>query len=168
MVLDSLARLEDEQEGECTEYARLFPSQGTSSQDSCQDTDVGLADALANIKATSFGHAYFLAEFLGEVQWYHSAHLIFRSGGTLWSSSAHTMPYQRSLTGRARLTSLLAYATTCVMNGGGIQGALNQWNAERVDIPGTSFTLSCTSGQHFTSKGSSQLSSESVLHSCRR
>ncbi|PBK81501.1 hypothetical protein ARMGADRAFT_778550 [Armillaria gallica] len=80
-------------------------------------------------------------------------HPIFRPGGTLWSSSAHTMPYQRSLTRHARRTPLLALVMTSVMNSGSIQGTLHQWNAERVDIPGTSVTFSCTSDQHFISRG---------------
>ncbi|SJL18455.1 uncharacterized protein ARMOST_22044 [Armillaria ostoyae] len=111
MVPRSLAKLEDEQEVGCTEYARTFLSQRTSSRDSSEDTDVGVTDALANIKATSSGHACSLVEFPGEVRWYHSAqhtHPIFRLGDTLWSSSAHKTPYQRSSTGRARRTSLLA------------------------------------------------------------
>ncbi|SJL18469.1 uncharacterized protein ARMOST_22058 [Armillaria ostoyae] len=105
MVPDSLAKLEDEQEGGCTEYARLFLSQRTSSRDSYQYTDVGVADALTNIKATSFGYACFFSG-RGTMVSFSPAHP--PPGGTLWSSSAHKMPYQRSLTGYARRTSLLA------------------------------------------------------------
>ncbi|SJK98304.1 uncharacterized protein ARMOST_01569 [Armillaria ostoyae] len=66
MVPRSLAKLEDEQEVGCTEYAHTFLSQQTSSRDSSEDTDVGVTDALANIKATSSGHACSLVEFPGE------------------------------------------------------------------------------------------------------
>ncbi|SJL18472.1 uncharacterized protein ARMOST_22061 [Armillaria ostoyae] len=62
--------------GTTTEYGSRFLGQArgrtrrwmmrTSSRDSSQYTDMEVADALANIKAASFGHAYFLVEFPGE------------------------------------------------------------------------------------------------------
>ncbi len=85
MVPGSLAKLEDEQEGECTEYgACLGP--GTREVSSLivgqlayffhsepqvrilQNSDIVVADALANIEATSFGHACLFFEFPGGVQ----------------------------------------------------------------------------------------------------
>ncbi len=83
---------------------------------------MGVVDALANLKATSFGHACFLVEFPGEVQPSTSAQS-FGLGvrcGRHQPSKRHaiqlcrvlnfpsTMPYQRSLTGHTHLTSLLA------------------------------------------------------------
>ncbi|SJK98306.1 uncharacterized protein ARMOST_01571 [Armillaria ostoyae] len=50
-----MAKLEDQQEGGCTEYANL--KSGFLSRHRR-----GVADALANIKATSFGHAYSFRE----------------------------------------------------------------------------------------------------------
>ncbi|SJL18484.1 uncharacterized protein ARMOST_22073 [Armillaria ostoyae] len=76
-ALDSSDAQPVEIPGTTPEYGSRFPGPGTrertSSWDSSQDTDVGVADVLANIKATSFGYACFLVEFLGEVRWYHSA-----------------------------------------------------------------------------------------------
>ncbi|SJK98302.1 uncharacterized protein ARMOST_01567 [Armillaria ostoyae] len=103
MTPDSLAKLEDQQEGGCTEYGAY------------------LGPGTLNLKSG------FLSRW-----WMH------------WRTSR-----------RHRLATLVSSSSFQERYDGIIQPNTFGlgWNVELVDIPGTFFTLTCTSVQHFTSRG---------------
>ncbi len=122
--------------------ARLFLLQRTSNRVSSKDTDMGGGGCISEHQVDIVWPRLFPRRVsgrgaMGIIQPTQSFGLGVRCGRRQPSKRyaiqlcrvltfPSATPYQRSLTGHARLTSLLAYATTRVMNGGGIQGALDQ------------------------------------------